>query len=46
MRHFLIMMLFAAMAAVIFGAMSKDTPRERWIDDSKSSVSLLLSVWC
>ena len=29
MRHFLIMMLFAAMAAVISGAMGKDTPRER-----------------
>jgi hypothetical protein len=30
-RHFLVMILFAAMAAVIFGAMSKDTPRERWL---------------
>ena len=31
MRHFLVMILFAAMAAIIFGAMSKDTPRERWL---------------
>ena len=30
MRHFLVMCLFAAMAAVVFGAMAKDTPRERW----------------
>lgn len=29
MRHFFVMTLFAALASVIFGAMSKDTPRER-----------------
>jgi hypothetical protein len=29
LRHFLVMMLFAALAAVVFGAMSKDTTRER-----------------
>ena len=31
MKHFLVMMLFAALAAIVFGAISKDTPRERWI---------------
>lgn len=31
MRHFLVMMLFAALAAVILGATTKDTPRERCI---------------
>lgn len=31
MRHFLVMCLFAAMASVVFGAMAKDTPRERWL---------------
>ena len=35
MRHFLVMMLFAAMAAVISGAMAKDTPRERWLSGIK-----------
>ena len=29
MRHFLVMMLFGVLAAVVFGAMSRDTPRER-----------------
>lgn len=29
MRHFLVMVLFAALASVVFGAMAKDTPRER-----------------
>ena len=31
MRHFLVMALFAALASMVFGAMSKDTPRERWV---------------
>lgn len=31
MRHFLVMALFAALAAIVFGAISKETPRERWI---------------
>ena len=31
MRHFLVMTLFAALASVVFGAMAKDTPRERWL---------------
>lgn len=31
MRHFLVMALFAALAAVVFGSISKETPRERWI---------------
>lgn len=29
MRHFLVMTLFAALASVVFGAMAKDTARER-----------------
>ena len=31
MRHFLVMTLFAALASVVFGAMAKDTDRERWL---------------
>jgi hypothetical protein len=31
LRHFLVMTLFAAVAAVVFGAMAKDTTQERWI---------------
>ena len=31
MRHFLVMCLFAALSAIVFGAMAKDTPRERWL---------------
>ena len=31
MRHFLVMSLFAALASVVFGAMSKDTTRDRVI---------------
>lgn len=31
MRHFLVMTLFAAMASVVFGAMAKETARERWL---------------
>ena len=27
MKHFLVMCLFAAMASIVFGAISKDTPR-------------------
>ena len=29
MRHFLVMTLFGALAAVVFGAMAKDTNHER-----------------
>jgi hypothetical protein len=29
MRHFLVMTFFAALASVVFGAMAKDTTRER-----------------
>lgn len=29
MRHFLVMTLFAVLASVVFGAMAKDTHRER-----------------
>ena len=31
MRHFLVMALFAALASIVFGAMTKDTTRERLI---------------
>lgn len=31
MRHFLVMMLFAVLASVVFGAMAKDNARERFI---------------
>lgn len=31
MNHFLVMILFAALAAIVFGVISKDTNRERWI---------------
>jgi hypothetical protein len=31
LRHFLVMMLFAALASVVFGAMAKDTNGERWL---------------
>ena len=31
MRHFFVMSLFAALASVVFGAMSKDTTRDRVI---------------
>lgn len=31
LRHFLVMVLFAALASVVFGAMAKDTGRERVI---------------
>jgi len=31
LRHFLVMSLFAALASVVFGAMSKDTTRDRVI---------------
>lgn len=29
MRHFLVMVLFAALASIVLGAMGKDTNRER-----------------
>ncbi|HSS19352.1 MAG TPA: hypothetical protein VLL54_04705 [Pyrinomonadaceae bacterium] len=31
MRHFLVMTAFAALAAVVFGAVAKETNRERFI---------------
>ena len=31
MRHLLVMALFAALAAIVFGAMAKDNSRERLI---------------
>ena len=35
MKHLLVMILFAALAAIVFGAISKDTNRERWIYGAK-----------
>jgi hypothetical protein len=35
MKHFLVMCLFAALASIVFGAISKDTPRERVIYGAK-----------
>ena len=29
MRHFLVMTVFAGLVSVVFGAVAKDTPRER-----------------
>lgn len=29
MRHFLVMTIFAALASIVFGGMSKETPREQ-----------------
>jgi hypothetical protein len=31
LRHFLVMTLFALLAAIVFGAVAKDTTRERWL---------------
>ena len=31
MRHFMVMTLFAALASIVFGAVSKDTTHERWV---------------
>jgi hypothetical protein len=41
-RHFLVMCLFGAMASVIFGAMAKDTPRERWLYGLKVFVQFIV----
>jgi hypothetical protein len=35
LRHFLVMTLFAVLASVVFGAMSKETPRERFLYGAK-----------
>ena len=35
MRHFLVMTLFAVLASVVFGAMSRETPRERFLYGAK-----------
>ncbi len=31
MRHLLVMTLFAALASIVFGAMGKETTRDRWL---------------
>lgn len=35
MRHFLVMTLFAALTSIVFGAMAKETPRERVLYGAK-----------
>ena len=42
MRHFLVMTLFAAIASVVFGAMTKDTPRDRVLYGLKVFVEFIL----
>ncbi len=42
MRHFLVMTVFAALASVVFGAMTKDTPRERVLYGLKVFVEFIL----
>jgi hypothetical protein len=34
-KHFLVMILFAALASIVFGAISKDTNHERWVYGAK-----------
>jgi len=31
LRHLLVMTLFAALASIVFGAMGKETTRDRWL---------------
>lgn len=35
MRHFLVMMLFALLAAGVFGTVAKDNPREQFLYGAK-----------
>jgi small basic protein len=42
LRHFLVMTVFAALASVVFGAMTKDTPRERVLYGFKVFVEFIL----
>ena len=35
MTHFLVMLLFAALVAIVFGVLGKDTPKERVIYGAK-----------
>lgn len=42
MRHFLVMTLFAALASVVFGAMARDTTRERWLYGAKVFAEFLV----
>ncbi|HKN82319.1 MAG TPA: hypothetical protein VJW17_02730 [Pyrinomonadaceae bacterium] len=42
MRHFLVMMLFAALASVVLGSMGKDTTRERWLYGLKVFAEFML----
>ena len=42
MRHFLVMMLFATLASIVFGAMAKDTPYERLLYGAKVFVEFMV----
>ena len=42
MRHFLVMTVFAALASVVFGAMTKDAPRERVLYGLKVFVEFII----
>lgn len=35
-RHFLALVIFSLLTSVVFGVISKDTPRERWMYGLKS----------
>jgi len=41
LRHFLVMTLFAALASIVFGAISKDTTREQWLYGVKVFVEFM-----
>jgi hypothetical protein len=41
LRHFLVMTLFAALASIVFGAMAKETTRERWLYGVKVFVEFM-----
>ena len=42
MRHFLVLTVFAALACVVFGAMTKDTPRDRLFYGLKVFVEFII----
>lgn len=42
MRHFLVMTLFGAIASVVLGAMTKDTPRDRLLYGLKVFVEFII----
>jgi hypothetical protein len=42
LRHFLVMTLFAALASIVFGSVTKDTSRERWFYGLKVFVEFIV----